>query len=186
MKKLTIVLLFLSSIGFSNNTDDSTQVAELAIGFYDWYATAIKERQYKEFQPYFDKKENGMTTLNFSPYIDNLKAKGLSDSLIQAEKGSYLTCLKALDTIPYLEFDSIIIDLIDYENIKCDHFNSYRWGGGQEGIDGIKVYAFEIKGEKAYLLADFYNQYKSDKSFWKRYFKIEFIKENGEWKINKL
>lgn len=143
--KLILILIVL--IGFSNNLrasdnsrTDSIKVAQIVNGFYDWYLTAIKEKNYSEYKPRFIETKKGMTSLDLSEYIEDLTANGFSDSLILKEKQSYSNCIENLGKVKYSDFQkATFTDLDEYEKANCDFGNYYRWIGGQEPIEGIRI-----------------------------------------------
>lgn len=131
-------------------------------GFYDWYLTAIKEKNNSEYKPGFVETKNGMTSLDFSEYFKNLTAHGFSESLIIKEKQSYLDCIKNLETVQFSDFQkTTFTDLDEYEQANCDFGNYYRWTGGQEPIDGIRI--TDIKFLSADLVLVSIDYYKVDK-----------------------
>jgi hypothetical protein len=118
---------------------DTLDVYKTVAEFYDWYLKAPKKNKNSEFQPAFVKSDKGMTTLDFSKYLGNLKKYNFSDSLINKEKMSYQPCIDSLEKIKFSDFTSNYVDLDDFERINCDFGNSFRWIGGQEAIDGVKI-----------------------------------------------
>ena len=77
VKSIWILILF---IGFSNNlrasenyTVDSIKVTQIVNKFYDLYLTSIKEKKYSDFKPKFVQTKNGMTSLDYTKYLDNLE-----------------------------------------------------------------------------------------------------------------
>lgn len=145
INKLIVILIVL--IGFANNLKasndlktDSIKVTQIVNGFYNWYLSAIREKNYSEYKPRFVNTKNGMTTLDLSKYIENLVINGFSDSMILKEKQNYLDCIENLAKVKYSDFEkTTFTDLDDYEQANCDFGNYYRWIGAQEPIDGIRI-----------------------------------------------
>ena len=100
-----MLILFLSVLMFADNSKandiktDSIKIVQIVNEFYDWYISAIKEGNCADFNPIFVESEDGMTTLDLSKYIENLKTYKFSDSLITKEKESYSKCIENLKTI---------------------------------------------------------------------------------------
>jgi len=141
------ILIFILLVGFSNYlgasdvlTSDSLKIAHIVNEFYDWYLTSIKEKKYSDYMPVFVESKIGMTTLDYAVYLNNLKLHRFSDSLINKERQSYDDCSGNLEKVKFDDFQkSCFTDLDEYEQINCDFTNFYRWIGGQEPIDGIKI-----------------------------------------------
>ena len=174
VKPIWILILF---IGFSNNlrasdnsSSDSIKVAQIINGFYDWYLTSIKEKKHSDFKPTFVESKNGMTTLDFTKYLDNLKEHRFSDSLISKERQSYSCCIENLGKVKFTDFQKITFtDLDEYEQANCDFGNYYRWTGGQESIDGIRVVDVKfISSDKIYVVIDYFefNSVVNRKYYW--------------------
>jgi hypothetical protein len=108
MKKIWLWLLlsFISSFlkAEKNPKTDSLQISNTIYSFFDWYIDAIKENKFLEFQPKFIENDSGMTTLDYSIYIDNLKKHRFSDSLLLGEINSYQVCIDTLAKIRYSDF----------------------------------------------------------------------------------
>jgi hypothetical protein len=169
LKWILICLIGLSyNLSASDNpVADSVKVAQVANGFYNWYLAAIKEKSYPEFQPVFVETKGGMTILDFARYIENLKAHGFSDSLILKEKQSYSVCIENLEKVKYSEFKkTAFTDLDESEQASCDFGNYYRWIGGQEPVDGIRITDIKFTSENYALVSiDYFdNDDKSDKN----------------------
>jgi hypothetical protein len=155
--------------------------------FYSWYIAAIKDKRYEEFRPVFSEDTNGMATLNLSVYLNNLEKLGFSDSLIQLEKLSYNPCIENLAQLKYSEFKSKWTDLDDFEQHNCDFGNYYRWIGGMEPIDGIRVKKIDFVNQGyAKVNIEYYtNGDNNNKDFWGGN-KIELIKIKSRWQINNI
>ncbi|MDE5417436.1 hypothetical protein L3049_05395 [Labilibaculum sp. DW002] len=189
MKK-NIIILFLLSFLFSGNinaqTSDSTKIVSIIENFFEWYVEVIKEEAYPEYSPQFVEDENGNTTLDYSLYMNNLKKLSFSKELIEQEKKAYESCIENLLEVKYTMFDSVFDELDDYETAQCDFFNSYRWIGSMELIDGVNVKEVITESEKGEVKLQFYNYYPKDSTFyyWNSSTSIFLLKENNEWKIN--
>jgi hypothetical protein len=146
MRFLKIISIVVFSFLANNNLlaqnpvkNDSIKVAVTITRFYDWYLKAIKENRKYEFEPMFSKTSTGMTSLDFSVYIKNLKKFRFSDPLISREQESYKICCDSLINIKHSDFEIRYNDLSDFEQIQCDFSNSYRWIGGQDPVDRISI-----------------------------------------------
>lgn len=191
MKNKIIILYFLTFLISGNlyaQSSDSTKVTTIVEQFFDWYIKVIKEEKAVEYLPQFVEDENGKTTLDHSKYLNNLEKLSFSEELIEYEKESYKTCIENLKEVEYAKFDSIFDELEDYEVSECDFFNSYRWLGSMESIDGIKIIGIEMKSRKSEVKVQFYNFYPKDSTFyyWNNNTTIFLLKQKGEWKINKI
>jgi len=193
VKPIWILILF---IGFSSNlkasdniTDDSIKVTQIVNGFYDWYLTSIKEKKYSDFKPKFVESKNGMTTLDCTKYLDNLKVHRFSNSLINKERQSYSDCVENLGKVKYSDFQkTTFTDLDEYEQANCDFGNYYRWTGGQEPIDGIRITNVKfISTGKAYVTIDYFefNSDENKKYYWGKN-GLTLIKIDSDWFIDKI
>lgn len=133
------ISLLLESIPNSHVDSDSVKVEKIVNNFFNWYIGEIKTNNGVEFMPQFVESNQGMTTLDFSKYLKNLRQYQFSDSLIESERLTYLECTSHLEKVKYLDFKSSWTDLDDFESTDCDFANSYRWTGGMEPIDCIRI-----------------------------------------------
>jgi hypothetical protein len=191
---LTIfIIVLISIVSFASKPqddriNDSVDISIIVTDFYKWYLTSIKENINGDFQPKFAPDKNGMTTLNYSVYIENLSKYHFSDSLLQNEKESYNDCLNNLKKIKFSEFGkNVYIDLDEYENSNCDFYNYFRWIGGQEPVDGIKITEILIKKEWAKVKFQNYNfdPVKKENYYWGENI-VYLIKEGDQWMINNV
>jgi len=133
------ISLLLESIPNSHVDSDSVKVEKIVNNFFNWYIGEIKTNNSVEFMPQFVESNQGMTTLDFSKYLKNLRQYQFSDSLIESERLTYLECTSHLEKVKYSDFKSSWTDLDDFESTDCDFANSYRWTGGMEPIDCIRI-----------------------------------------------
>jgi len=163
---------------------DSAEVSKTVFNFFDWYINAIKTRKGIEYNPQFVEAENGMTTLDFKVYFENLKIHGFSDTLIEIERQSYHDCLENLAKVKYSEFLKEFDDLDDFEATNCDFTNYYRWLGGQEIGDGIKIKEiYFVNNRKCIVTIQEFDQSENDYSFWKNKRNVTLIKPIDTWLI---
>jgi hypothetical protein len=188
---ISVFLIGLSnSLSASNYLKtDSIKISQVVNGFYDWYLTSIQQKKYLFFNPIFIEAVNGMTTLDYTQYLENLKTHGFSELLINKEKQSYLGCIENLGKVKYSDFQkTIFTDLDEYEQTNCDFGNYYRWTGGQEPIDGIRIKTIEIlSNEEAVVSIDYYefDSTKNIKHYWGRNtLTMKKIKDN--WLIENI
>ena len=158
-------------------------------GFYEWYLTSIKEKKYSDFEPKLVESKNGKTTLDYTKYLDNLKTQGFSDSLLMKEKLSYSECIENLEKVKISDFEkTIFIDLDEYEQTNCDFGNYYRWTGGQEPIDGIRIIDIKfISPDNALVTIDYFeiNSKENKKYYWGKN-GLTLIKQNNDWLIDNV
>ena len=199
MNRITKLIILLSVLLFANNSNandirtDLTKIIQSVNEFYDWYIHAIKQRNSTDYMPRFVETENGMTSLDFSKYIENLKIYRFSDSLIIKEKESYLKCIKNLRTIKFSDFGkTIFTDLNDYEESCCDFGNHYRWIGGQEPIYGMRIQDIQFISTDTVLVSIEYSWFGFDEDLNTEYTyygngnKLIIIKQNNDWYIDKV
>jgi len=158
------------------------------IDFYSWYFNSIKNRLTKEYQPFFDADNNGMTTINTDKYIKNLKSLNFSDKLIKNEIASYKACLAEIGKVKFKELNEKFTDISNYEDIGCDFFNSFRWTWNMLGDDRIKVVETkEISDKKKVLRCELstYNEQEKKNDFC-HYFYATMIYENNKWLIDAI
>lgn len=187
---LTLLIGFSSNLRASDDfAADSIKVAQIVNGFYDWYSTSIKGKKYSDYKPRFVESKNGMTTLDCSTYLENLKAYGFSDSLIIKERLSYSQCIENLEKVKFSDFEkTIYTDLDEYEQANCDFGNYYRWTGGQEPIDGIRIKTIEILRNKVAIVSIEYYEFDSTKNikhYWGNNILTLKMTENN-WLIDKV
>jgi hypothetical protein len=187
---LIITLIFSNClVASNNNVSDSAKICNITNDFYTWYLGSIKEHLDGDFQPRFVQDISGMTTIDYTYYVSHLKKYQFSDSLINNEIESYQTCIGNLSSVKFSDFGkSKYVDLDEYEESECDFTNYYRWIGGQEPIDGIRIKAVKLtSSNNALVTIEYYDLY--SKNGRKIYFgenRIEFIKINNIWLVNKI
>ncbi len=196
MKQLSkLIWILIIFIGFSKNLSasdilktDSIKVVQIVNEFYDWYIRAIKNNNNTDYKPRFIESENGMTTLDFSKYIENLKTYGFSDSLILREKKSYSECIENLEKVKFSDFENtIFIDLDEYEQANCDFGNYYRWTGGQEPIDGIRIKDVKLISEGfVWVSIDYFVVDSKNTRHYLGKNSLILKKLNNDWQINSV
>jgi len=192
-KSILFCLLIVAFQGYSQtrlDNEDSLKISRITFDFFDWYLNSIKEHEYEEFKPIFIEDKNGMTTLDFSKYSDNLRIHNFSVSLINSEIESYSDCIKNISTTKFSDFQKTkFIDLDEYELAKCDFGNYYRWIGGQEPCDGIKIHEINCQDKDKCLVQVLKFNYDSiqDRYYnWPYFVKIEIIRSNDVWLIDNI
>ena len=162
-------------------------VTKTAQDFFKWYIETVKSKKTNEYQPTFIADNNGMTTLDFSKYFENLRKLSFTESFIEIERKQYQECLDNLEKIEFKVFNSEFDDLDEFENIKCDFSNSLKWTGGQEIVDGfeIKKVTFtnqdysSVEGVFFFLNSDQTKSYLGKRN-------ILLRKTNEIWKIDRI
>jgi hypothetical protein len=183
------IFIILSLIGFlknlqSQSNSDSINLCTTVTNFFNWYITSIKNNKSSEYQPQFIENEKGMTTLDLSRYIDNLKTMHFSDSLLNIEINSYQKCIENLGKVKFIDFKNRFDDLDDFEEIGCDFSNYYRWTGGQEPIDGIRIKEVNMRNaNKATVTVEyFYFETRGTNYYWGNN-QVTLRKRNNYWEI---
>jgi hypothetical protein len=184
-------LLVLLSVHFSSDAQvqdpDSIKISNIVYDFYKWYLESIKDRKYQEFQPKFVEDKKGMTTLDCSNYLQNLEKHSFSDSLMLREKNSYKTCINNLAQIQFSVFTSEWNDLDNFEESGCDFSNYYRWIGGMDPIDGIRIIKIDFKKLNiATVQIDYFSFGANNSKDFVGSNVVELIKLGKSWKINKI
>lgn len=164
---------------------DSLTVIQIVNEFYEWYIHSTKKEKNEENRPVFNIDEENIS-LNLSRYLQNLKKLNFSDSLINREILDYKNCeqnLKNITKEEFAKFDNIL----DFEDIGCGFDNSYKWIGGQEMCDGIKIInVMFLNRNKCHVYIEYFSINGNEKSFWGNKSKIVLLIINGEWKINDI
>lgn len=165
---------------------DSLSVIKIVNDFYEWYIYSTREEENAENRPIFIVDENETVRLDFSKYLQNLRKFNFSDSLINKEILDYKNCEENLKKITKEEFAGFD-DIFDFENIDCAFDNSYKWIGGQEMCDGIRISSIEFSDSRnCNIEIEYYSLNGSEKSFWGNKTRILLQKIDGDWKINNL
>ena len=181
------ISLLLETIPDSHMYSDSAKVERIVNNFFNWYTGVIKTNNSVEFMPQFVESDQGMTTLDFSKYLENLRKYQFSDSLIESEKLTYQECLSHIEKVKYSDFKTSWTDLDDFESTDCDFANTYRWTGGMEPIDCIRIVDLQIISRLTGLV-----QLKicgidsNDKEYFWGKKTVILEKQNDNWKIIKI
>ncbi|MBO9698633.1 MAG: hypothetical protein J7604_00420 [Sporocytophaga sp.] len=191
--KLLFILFFIFILSdplraSDEQNTDSLKISRIVSDFYTWYLNAINNEKHNEYMPRFIANESGMTTIDYSNYIKNLKKYYISDSLIIKEIKSYQACKENLKFVKYSDFEIKFNDLDEFERAQCDFGNYYRWIGGQEPIGGIRIKEIQyINTEKALVTVDYYdiNDKDSNKFFYGEN-KVGLIKIKNQWYIDSV
>ncbi len=188
-KTIIIFLFFLSShiTGQELNTKDSFEVSKIVNGFFNWYVAAINDKIESEFQPSFIKGKDGMTTLEYGEYLENLEKHGFSNDLIVNEINSYSECLENIEKLKFEDFENQYTDIDQYELTNCDFSNYYRWTGGQEPVDGIRIESIDISDN--FIVTVIIEYFTLDSENTKHFYgknRIYLVKIESEWKINRI
>ena len=198
MKYAASFTIFLSFLVFSyipnaeasdGTLPDSLTIIHVVNDFYNWYLNAIKKHQYAEFNPQFTSDDKGMTTLSFSPYLENLAKHHFSDELISKEEKSYQNCLANLEDVKFADFQkTAFTDIDEYEEAGCDFGNYYRWIGGMEPVDGIRIKRISFQSEN--LASVFIGYFKQDaksgkKTYWGNN-TLTLIRKQQNWYIDNI
>lgn len=186
---LLLILIFSNQLRASDaKSSDSLKISHIVSDFYSWYLNAIINEKYSEYMPRFVANESGMTTIEHSNYIKNLKKYHLTDSLIMKEIRSYEKCIGNLKGVKYADFGkNIFLDLDEFERAQCDFGNYYRWTGGQEPIGGIRITSIKyLNADNALVTIDYYdvNDKVSDNFYGEN--KVVLIKIKNHWYIDSV
>jgi hypothetical protein len=181
------ISLLLQSFPNSQLESDSAKVERIVNNFFSWYIGVIKTNNSSEFMPQFVESEQGMTTLDFSKYFENLRKYQFGDSLIELERLTYQECISNLEKVKYSDFRTSWTDLDDFESTNCDFANSYRWAGGMEPIDCIRIVDLKIVPKQTGLVQLKYCGIDSnDKEYFWGKTTVILEKQNENWKITKI
>jgi hypothetical protein len=187
--KILLIFILLGSLNcFSQNQNheqDSVAITNIAKDFFSWYMSITKYKDNGGFYPVFVQDNNGMTTLDYSKYIQSLIKHSFSDSLIAKEKTSYQLCIKNLSKVKYSDFLKFE-DLNDFESRNCDFNNYYRWIGGQEIFDGYSVSKVKFDKKKAFVNGFLFNNNHNGKKIIEKDIIVTFIRQNDKWKISDI
>ncbi len=183
---LSTLLFTLAKTGLAKeySKPDSTAACKNAADFFNWYLGAIHQHKYDAYQPKFIQSPSGMTMLDFSVYLSNLKTYHFSDSLLQAEKNSYKQCISNLEKIKYSDFEKYT-DLDQFEAIDCDFGNSYKWLHTQEAPDTLIIKSIKFKNKDTAIVTINSGTYNSKEKKCSYYDStIVYMKKmNNAWKI---
>ena len=200
MNRITKLIILLSALVFVSNSKasndintDSIKLVQIVNEFYDWYISAIKERNCTDYMPRFVETENGMTSLDFSVYIENLKIHKFSDSLIIKEKESYFKCIENLRTIKFSDFGKTVFTTLDeYEDACCDFGNHFRWTGGMEPVYGMRIQDIQFISTDTVLVSIEYSWLSFDEDLDTEYTyygggnNLILMKQDTDWYIDKV
>ena len=129
---------------------------------------------------------NNRYGLDFTNYLANLKKFKFSDSLIGQEKTHYLECEKSVAKMTKDEL-SRLEGSYEYNRIGCGFDNSYRWIGGQELCDGVRVNDIHFNDKRnCTVLVEYFSINGSEKSFWGNSVYVNLSKASGEWLISNI
>lgn len=192
-KLFLVILLFANNSQAQNSRSDVTRIFQIVNEFYDWYISAIDKCDV--FMPQFVKANNDMTILDFSQYSENLRKYRFSDALIQKEKESYSKCIENLKTVQFSEFGkTVFLNLDDFAETCCDFGNRFRWIGGMEPPDGIRIRDVQFISVDTAVVSIDYAEYFFDEEANKGY--VYFSKEsnnelilvwqNNDWYIDAI
>jgi len=150
MNTATLSFLFLTlsynlTFGQKLDSTDSVNACNVTTKFFNWYVGAIKRTIKTDYQPKFVQSKNGMTTLDFKAYFDNLRRLHFTDNLIQKEREFYNECLLNVSKIKFTDFKTGFTDLEQFENANCDFENYYRWTGGLLTIWDTVLHVFVLQ-----------------------------------------
>ena len=191
--KISIVIVFLFNLstilfGQELNTKDSLDACTITNDFFEWYIDATNKRINSAYQPRFIESEIGYTTLDFKEYFKNLKKYHCSKTFIENERESYTECLKNIEEITIVYFKEQFTDIDQLEEINCDFENYYRWTGGQEPIQGIRILKIEMISNNQIKVTIDYSSEKGESNKIKYWGKneITLLKIKAKWKINDI
>ena len=184
---LSILCFFVFIKAEGQNTEsDSIKVVKIVNEFYNWYITTPKDESENVMMPTFSTTSNNLKCLDYSNYVANLRKYHFSEELIKKEIQSYKTCdenLRKITTEEYAKFE----DIDDFENIDCDFTNSFRWIGGQEMIDGIKITNIDFVNNRTIdVIIEYFSKNRNEFSYWGNRTRITLIKKSNAWKINNI
>jgi hypothetical protein len=184
-----ILFLLLGNFKSAKAEVPKDSINYIVINFYTWYIKSIKESEFDAFKPIFIEKSDGMTTLDFSRYVANLKQHGFSDTFIKKELASYSECINNLSEVTYSEFGkTVLADLDDFEEANCDFGNQYRWLGGQEVCNGVTIKSTKtIHQDECIVMVDKFDlNEENEPVYWGKQIFIIFKRIDNQWKIDEI
>jgi hypothetical protein len=134
---MRLIILFVFTSPFTIHgqlkvpAHDSIKIKDRVEGFYSWYSEIVKDGTVtQKLNPVFARRNDGMTTLDFTNYRAGLKAHGFTDRLTENTVRKYRHCIKNLSKIPFDEF-SRFNDLVDLKTsaatFKITSSGSIQW-----------------------------------------------------------
>ncbi|WP_321281901.1 hypothetical protein [Marinifilum fragile] len=189
MKKIhTLIIAFLILSSFlkvhaQERKTDGLLVEQTLNDFFEWYIHSTRYEENEENRPIFIIDSNDVVCLDLTRYIANLRIHHFSEDLITTEIASYKNCEENLKKITKEEFLAFE-DIFAYEDIDCGFDNNYKWIGGQEMIDGIRINKCVFSDQKnCHLEIEYYSLNGDEKYFWKNNTIIKLRKIKNTWKI---
>jgi hypothetical protein len=183
-------ILFIISLIFANcvyaERNDTLICRQKVVDFYDWYSKAITQQKTSDIQPQFTEDSNGYTTLDFSTYVKNLKRFNFTDRLVNNEIAQYNQCLENLQKIKFKTFKESFEDLSDFENIKCDFFNTNRWIMSMETFTGIEISKTSINKTNCKVYGRIYEGAETNSRFYYGNVVVTLLKVNDIWMIDNI
>jgi len=179
---MQIVVHWTASAQTKVPSKDSIDIKTQIEGFYSWYIGIGRDRKLnKDFNPSFIKKDDGMTTLDFTKYKDGLRRYKFSENFIQRKISDYKSCIDNLNKIPFDKF-SQFTELDDFEEINCNFGNRYEWTGGMEPKDRAELVSLKSI-DKSTIVAqlDFISYGRSDGTV-----NVTLRKHKKEWFVDNL
>ncbi|BAX81820.1 hypothetical protein [Labilibaculum antarcticum] len=162
---------------------DTVLVTKTITEFYEWYIHSTRSEENEENRPVFVIDSNDIVRLDLTRYLTNLRIYHFSEQLISREIANYKNCeenLKKITKEEFLSFD----DIFAYEDIDCGFDNSYKWIGGQEMIDGIRINKLDFSNKKnCHVEIEYYSINGDEKSFWRNSTVIILRKRKSNWEI---
>ncbi|WP_372754184.1 hypothetical protein [Labilibaculum sp.] len=178
-----LLLLSCLSIHGQEAKSDTALVTKTINNFFEWYIHSSRCEENEENRPIFVIDSNEVVRLDLTKYLTNLRKYHFAEELISLEIESYKSCeenLKKLTKEEFLSFE----DIFAYEEIDCGFDNNYKWIGGQEMIDGIRISKFDfLSRNKCRIEVEYYSINGEEKSFWKNNTPIILRKNKNNWEI---
>ena len=186
MRKFLLLLTVLFSISRANATDcDTTTCRQIVLDFYNWYSTKITTDNVSDFQPKFAEDKNGYVTLDFTAYVENLKRLRFTDKLIKQEIEYYKPCVENLKKIKYSDFKTKLSDISDFEDIKCDFFNTHRWTKTMESFTGVELTKSILKKDTIQVFGRVYEK-TPDETYYYGDVVVTLVRIDNRWMINDI
>jgi hypothetical protein len=132
-----------------NINQDSVQIVNASLGFYNWYLNCLKhDSTYNSVQPNYHWQDK-IPIIDVDVYLKKLKSLGfVSDFFIGSEWKRFQICQDSLNNINYKAAMDCGCSVGEFFSV-CSFIDSFYWFSSQEKPDGCEVKKTEIAGNEA-------------------------------------
>lgn len=186
MRKLLLLIIVIFSISKVHATEsDTITCKQIVLDFYNWYSRKIMTDNESDFQPKFAEDKNGFVTLDFTAYAENLKRLKFTDKLLKQEIEYYRPCVENLKKIKYCDYKTTLSDLSDFEDIKCDFFNTHRWTKTMESFTGVELSKSLMRKGKVLVFGRVFEK-TPDETYYYGNVIVTLVRVDNEWMIDDI